>query len=276
MTEQAAHGDGIQAGTPKDQAIPALLDEHGGKMYRLGLRLCGNHADAQDLLQETFLQAYRKWHQFEGRSRVTTWLYTIAARQCKRMHRRRAGQPERMDSLQELLPFGEPLMSVLPDTSYHPARDAGRNELRERIEDAVGQLPVSFRMPLILKDIVELSIEEIAAILGLKRDTVKTRVHRARLKLRQVLSDQLPRREGPPPAYSIRICLDLLQAKQEALDRGAAFPVGQDIICERCMSVFQALELGKEICREIGEGGLPEDVRQVLTSQIDAEKRTRN
>ena len=65
---------------PADVAVPKLVEEHGGKLYHLALKFCGNPADAEDLVQQTFLLAYRKWSQFKGDAAPTTWLYTIAAR----------------------------------------------------------------------------------------------------------------------------------------------------------------------------------------------------
>jgi RNA polymerase sigma-70 factor (ECF subfamily) len=65
-------------GEPAETAIPRLMAEHGAKIYQLGLRLCGKPPDAEDLAQETFLQAFRKWGQFEGRAEESTWLFTIA------------------------------------------------------------------------------------------------------------------------------------------------------------------------------------------------------
>ena len=65
-------------GKPAAEALPMLIDRYGGRIYGLGVRFCGNEADAEDLVQEVFLQAFRKWDQFEGRSAPSTWLYTIA------------------------------------------------------------------------------------------------------------------------------------------------------------------------------------------------------
>ena len=72
-------------------AVGRLFEEHGARLYRLGVRFCGNADEAHDLVQDVFLQAFRNWKQFDGRSSTSTWLYTIAARRCQRRHRRRAG-----------------------------------------------------------------------------------------------------------------------------------------------------------------------------------------
>ena len=100
----SAQVEGALLGRPAREAITELVGRDGAKILGLGMKLCGNRADAEDLVQETFLQAFRKWEQFEGRSSPSSWLYTIAARVCQRRHRRRAGEPDRMESLDELLP----------------------------------------------------------------------------------------------------------------------------------------------------------------------------
>jgi RNA polymerase sigma-70 factor, ECF subfamily len=253
---------------PREQAIPRLLDMHGGRLYGLALRLCKNPQDAEDLVQETFLQAFRKWDQFAGRSTPMTWLYTIAARLCQRLHRRRAGEPKHMESWEELLPFGERKMAVLPSSHDDHGEGLLQEAGRERVEEAIVALPVTFRLPLVLKEIVGLSVVEVAEILGLKEATVKTRVHRARLRLRQAVEAGLPLKEGPPPLYSKQVCLDLLRAKQEALDRGVEFPQAKEIICERCHAVFATMDLAQEVCKQIGDGELPEELRQLLLSQM--------
>ena len=87
---------------PREEAIPRLLDLHGGRLLGLGQRICGTPEEAEDLVQEIFVQAWRKWDQFDGRSDPFVWLYTIARRICQRMHRKRAGEPERLESLDVL------------------------------------------------------------------------------------------------------------------------------------------------------------------------------
>ena len=249
-----------------DQAITALFEEEGGRLFSIARNLCGNRQQAEDLVQETFLQAYRKWDTFEGRSRPTTWLYTIASRLCQRLHRKRAGEPARMASLEQLLPFSDRALAVAEAGSGLDDDD----EARQRLEAAVTALPDEFRMPLILKDIVGLSGAEVAQVLGLKEATVKTRVHRARLKLREGIAEILPKRELPPAAYERQVCLDLLEAKQEALDRGVAFPVDREVFCARCRAVFGTLDLARDLCRKIAADELPRDLRDRVVSRLQS------
>jgi len=252
------------------QAIPRLLDAHGGRLYGLGLKLCGNREDAEDLVQEIFLQAYRKWHQFEGRSDPSSWLYTIGARACQRMHRRRSGEPSHMAPLDELLPSED---DSVPDPEAEGPLDAQlRREAHEAVDRALQALPPDFRLTLVLKDIAELSVAEVAEILGIKEATVKTRVHRARLALRKALVERLPAEDaenGSPGASHPRsVCLELLRGKQEAMDRGAEFPVSPEMVCERCRALFNSLDLARSFCVQLIGGELPPALKKVILESV--------
>ena len=260
----------LDAGTPAEEAIPQLLEAYGGRLYGLGLRLCGNEQDAQDLVQETFTSAWRKWDQFEGRASPKTWLFTIASRACIRMHRPRSGQPRDVASLQALLPGTE---EGVPDPDVlhaSPFEAYLRTEARERLGRALAELDPDFRMPVILKDIMGLSLIEIGEILGVKPATIKTRLHRARLQLRAVLLSEVPRRPAENSPYSDRVCLDLLEIKMEAMDRGVDFPVPDIELAERCQALHETLDMTRDVCQSIGQEDLPEDVRDTLLRACQA------
>lgn len=234
----------------------------------LGLKLCRNREEAEDLVQETFLQAFRKWGQFKGRSDPSSWLYTIAARVCQRRHRRRSGEPAHLESLDELLPTPGGAVVDLPTSGEGLFDEQLRREAAEVVDRALGQLPLEFRLPLVLKEIAELSLHEIAGILGVKKATVKTRVHRARLALRKELAPTLPQRAAPPPDHSRQICLSLLESKLEALDRGAPFPVADQELCSRCRALFDSLDLTVDACRWVEGGELPAALRRKLIAEM--------
>jgi RNA polymerase sigma-70 factor (ECF subfamily) len=231
----------------------------------LALRVCGNRADAEDLVQETFLQAYRNLESFEGRSEFSTWLYTIASRICFRKRRRRAGQPDRVESLENLLPSTE---DTVPDPETpDPLDGVLREEIRDEVDRALAELPFQFRIPCLLKEIAGFSLAEVAEILGIKEATVKTRVHRARLILRKALSEKVPRKPASYDAHSRQLCLDLLEAKQSALDHGLPFPLEDSELCARCRSVIVTLGMTQEVLEELSQGELPEAfLRRILHS----------
>jgi len=242
-----------------------LLERYGEKLFRLGVRECGSEDEARDLLQDTLIAAYRNWDKFEGRSSPSTWLYTIAVRACIRRHRKRAGEPAVVASLEELLPDVEAPMTVVP-RSDDPLSKAIRHEARDAVDREISRMPFDYRLPLLLKELAELSIQEVAEVLGLKEATVKTRVHRGRLMLRRSLEGALPREAFPEPDHSRRMCLDLLSLKQETLDSGADFPLPPGELCSRCQALFSTLDYTHEICAELGGGSLPSEIRQLLAA----------
>ena len=252
------------------EALPLLLERYGDKLYRLGIRVCRTEDEAADLLQDVFVIALRKWDQFEGRSEPSSWLYTIAVRACRRRHRRRAGEPAEIPSLEELLPSGDSAVPAPPEED-DPLDSVLRKETIERVDAAISGLPVEYRLPLVLKELAGLSVAEVAEILDLPEGTVKTRLHRGRLKLREVLVEDLPTRETPPPDHSREVCLDLLQAKQEALDRGVEFPVHSGELCSRCESLFATLDLTQEVCQRLGRNEMPPRVRSLVDRRLASE-----
>jgi hypothetical protein len=122
-------------------------------------------------------------------------------------------------------------------------------------------------VPLVLKDILELPAEECAQALGLKLETVKTRVNRARLALRSRLAEGLRTRRAPAPEYDRQLCMDLLQAKLAAMDAGRGFPIGREVMCERCRLVFAELDLGQGACAELDEK-MPAETRRRIERAI--------
>ncbi len=159
-------------------------------------------------------------------------------------------------------------MVDLPSAVDGPLEAQIRREALAALECGIGKLPTPLRMALVLKDIVELPVADVARVLGLKPATVKTRVHRARLMLRRTIAQTLPRKDAAPPNHAKQVCLDLLAAKQEALDRGVDFPVPQSEVCERCQALFATLDLGVDICQEIGRTGLSPKLRLALDAAV--------
>lgn len=240
--------------------IEALFANEGPRVHALARRICGA-GDADDLVQETFLNAFRAIDQLENPENSRPWLYAIARRACLRMRRRKAGEPQRLESFDELLPQPEPTMPDIAALEAQPHRDRLRAEARELVERGIAELPEAFRLPLLLADIAELRLSEIAGILSLREATVKTRIHRARLKLREILAHGLPQRPASPVTHARDVCLDLLRARLAAIDQGVAFPFSKAAMCDRCQAVFATLDLATSVCRELDRDAIRPDVR---------------
>jgi len=248
-------------------AITELLEREGPRLYGLARRMCSNQQDAEDLVQVTFLNAYKAWDQLAAAADPRPWLYTIARHACQRMRRRRAGEPARVESFDELLPEPSDAVPELPSHVSGPYSDRLRAEAREIVDRALAALPDAFRLPLVLADIAELDTATIAGVLALKEATVKTRVHRARMKLRAALAEGLPARaaEGDPSAR--QVCLDLLHAKLEALDRRQEFSYSDAALCDRCLTMFATLDLARSACAAAVNESVPAGLWQrVLAS----------
>lgn len=173
-----------------------------------------------------------------------------------------------MRPLEQLLPSGERTVVDLPAGGDTPLEWVERKDVVDAVRGAIDRLPIHFRLPLVLKEIEELSVEDVANILGIKPATVKTRLHRARLLVRQALSEPLPRKPAPEGESSEGACLDLLWAKQEALDRGVDFPIPKQHMCERCRSVFATLDLTEDVCHLLGDVKLPDEARKALEGKV--------
>lgn len=179
----AASGDG--------RAFELLVGRYEGRIYRLACRLT-SETDAPDVLQDTFLQAYRHLGEFRGASRFGTWLYRIATNVC--LMRRRAASRRPSESLESFLPrFDESgTHADTPETlsrMSHLDERLDRERLAQRARAAIDRLPESYREAFVLRDLEELPTAEVAEALGLEPAAVRQRVHRARLKLRGFLND---------------------------------------------------------------------------------------
>ncbi len=168
-------------------ACDDCVRQHAPGIYRLALRLMRNEAEAEDVMQEAFLSAFKGIDRFDGRSELRTWLYRIAYNAA--LMRLRRPKPEflAMDELNELAE-GTPLPEQFFDWSRLPHQELEKAELRAEMERAVQELPEKLRAVFIMRELEELSTEETARALGVRVEVVKTRLHRARLWLRERLS----------------------------------------------------------------------------------------
>jgi RNA polymerase sigma-70 factor (ECF subfamily) len=170
-------------------AFEDLVRIYAERLHAVVLRLCTSGHDAEEVTQEAFLRAWRAIDRFDGRSQFFTWLYRIGINEAKRHGKRR--QRMRVVSIDEAL-HGE-----LIDPSAAPEARARQSEMRAVLEAAVRALPIDSRAPLVLRDIAGLSTTEAAEILGLSEAAFKSRLHRARVSIREALEHNLPEETGP-------------------------------------------------------------------------------
>lgn len=164
-----------------------LVDAYSAPIYRLGLKMLGNSQDAEDVLQNTFLNALTHLSNFEGRSSISTWLYRIAANEAL-MHIRRKKPNINIEDMQSEDSDDDVMPETFIDWSILPENELLTGEGKNAIDAAIKKLPESLRMVFILRDIEDVSIKETAEILNLTEANIKTRLLRARMFLRERLS----------------------------------------------------------------------------------------
>jgi len=175
-----------RAQTGDRTAFDALVTRSESKVYGLCLKMLGNPEDAEDVLQEVFIKAYQSLPGFRGDSAFSTWLYRIATNACLMRIRKK-----KLDTV----PLDQPVEQDgggtrdVADWTTDPASEVMNDELREVLAQHINELVPDNRIVFVLRDIHGLTTEDTASVLGLTPPAVKSRLHRARLYLRERLSD---------------------------------------------------------------------------------------
>ena len=174
-------------------ALEALMGRHAGRVYRLAYGITRNPADAEEVVQDVFLTVVRKGGSFEGQATLATWMYRVTMNAA--LNRRRGKRRELEVSLEEHLPTytenghrAGDRSDLLVDWSSTPEEWVLSGESRRVLENAIDSLPDHYRAVLVLRDVEELSNEEVASIVGDSLASVKSRLHRARMALREQLT----------------------------------------------------------------------------------------
>lgn len=175
----------LQAGDP--QEFSRLVDAYSSKIYRLAIKMLNQQQDAEDVLQETFVKAYRGLKSFDGRSKISTWLFRIATNEALMVIRRKHPDIVSIDEPIETEEGEQEPLQII-DWCCLPEDELLSEETREKLDKAVQKLPERLRVVFLLRDINDLSTHETAEVLGLSDTAVKTRLSRARLRLREELS----------------------------------------------------------------------------------------
>ena len=185
----------------EDAAYETLLRLHSGRMLAVARRFLASEEDAHEAVHEAFVSAFRAMDRFEGGARLSTWLHRIVVNACLMKLRTRRRKPE--ESIEGLLPrFLENGHLAEMSTGWREGAETllERDETRSLVRAAIDRLPEAYRTVLLLRDIEEYDTEQAAEALGLSRAAVKTRLHRARQALRQLLDPHFKRAQEDLPS----------------------------------------------------------------------------
>lgn len=264
LLERARAGD--------EDALEALIERHQARVYRFGMKMCGDPEDAKDVLQETLLALARGVRDFRGASSVSTWLYTVARSFCIKKRRKSVFAPAEQRSLDgETAPETAELASPVkgPDEALVEKRIEGA------LENAITALEPANREVLLLRDVEGLTAPEVAEVLGLSVQAVKSRLHRARLEVRAALSPLLEVPDAPPPR-TLAACPDVLTLFSQHLEDEVSSEVCAEMEkhlegCARCRGACDSLRRALSLCKTSGESiEVPLSVQRTVKEALRA------
>jgi RNA polymerase sigma-70 factor (ECF subfamily) len=178
-----------QAGV--SSAFRAIIQRNNRRLFRVARSILKDDSEAEDVVQEVYARALEHISEFRGDSTLATWLTRIAINEAQgRLRRQRPAVDLAMIDSEEK-GMSEVISFPLASPDADPERVAAQREVRRLMEQAIDELPDAFRVVFVMRVVEEMSIEETASFLGLREETVKTRLHRARNLLRRALDEQL-------------------------------------------------------------------------------------
>ena len=182
LIEKAAGGD--------VEAFEKIIEEYQNIVYSIALRMAGNETDAFDMAQEVFIKLYRNLSKFDGRSKLSTWIYRVASNTCLDELKKRKRIRDNTKSLnEEFETADDSVVLEIKDTKPLPEEEIENSEIKETLNSAILKLSDQHKEVIILRDIEGFSYEEIADITKNSVGTVKSRLSRARSALRKILKE---------------------------------------------------------------------------------------
>ena len=191
---------------PTHQAFEALMRQHNGRLFRVARAILSDDADAEDALQDAYLDAYRHIGEFRGEAQLSTWLTRIVVNQALMRIRRRKRDGIVVPFQAEPQVDGRPEDEVRDDKTESPSAATLRGEIRRIIERRIDELPVDFRTVFVMREVEDMSVEETAVCLSIPAATVRTRLFRARALLRESLARDVDVATGDVYAFAGARC----------------------------------------------------------------------
>ena len=200
------------------QAFRHIMQRCNQRLFRVARAVIGEDSEAEDVLQESYMRAYHKLDSFRGDSTLLTWLTSIVLNEARGRLRKR----HTMVGLEQVDAASDDTHQVIQFPSKYgsedPAASAARSQIRHLLEQAIDGLPPAFRIVYMMREVEEFSVEETASQLGVKAETVKTRLHRARRLLRLALHDRLACSLGEAFPFMGKRCARVSDAVMARLD----------------------------------------------------------
>jgi RNA polymerase sigma-70 factor (ECF subfamily) len=247
-----ADADLIAAAQAGDRrALDELLARYEQRIYRFGLRMCGDAESAREVLQETMIAAFRNLPGFRGEASLSTWLYQIARSFC--IKERRGVRPTTT------------LDTGLADQAPTPEAHAHARRIGEALSAAISELPPDQRDVLVLRDVEGLTADEAANVVGIEVGALKSRLHRARMALRAKLAGIVATTPEPCP----NLAQELTSYAASEIDQATCVRIEEHLAtCPRCAGACDALKRTVSMCKSIPGDVVPGPVREAVRGAI--------
>ena len=252
-------------------ALETLLERHQAQVYRFGMRMCRDPEDAKDVLQETLLSMARSVRDFRGASSLSTWLYAIARSFCIKKRRRSKFAPDEERSLDSDVSVEA---KHLADPGRNPDEALASKQVEMALEQAIAALEPTYREVLLLRDAEGLTAPEVAEVLGLTPQAVKSRLHRARLLVRERIAPLLDVKPTLPSVPGT--CPDVLTMFSRHLENEISADLCAEMerhleSCGRCRGACDSLKRTLALCRTSGPSAeVPPAVRASVKKALRA------
>jgi len=263
----------------RPESVERALELLQRTVFSFSLKVCGQREDAEDTMQETLLKATAALPKFTDAKALAVWLYKVAKTRCLMSRRRSKFAPKEHLSLEVLMPDRVELERLAKAEENHPERALLVSELGERVRQVIQKLPPDYRLTLVLHDMEELSTEEIARVMNLREGTVRVRLHRARVFVRNELmksGDRRKTRARKVPQRPGR-CKALFAQLSDYLDNELPVANCDELEkhldgCAPCQTFLKSLEATVETLRQQKMQGVDPDVaarsREELRTQL--------
>lgn len=243
------------------EALEQLLVSVAPPVHRFGLRMCQNDSDAQDVLQDTLLSIATNVGDFEGRSALSSWVFTLARNACIKRRRGRKNKEH----------LGQEVIDAQRTEAPSPEQRAADGELGEVLTRSLDNLPDDYREAIVLRDVEGLTAAEAAETLGISVDALKSRLHRAREALRKVLMPLLePNAKAPSPE-----CPDMSslwsRKLEDELDKETCAEIEKHMEkCSACGAICDALKKALGACQRSASTEVRPEVQQRIKAAMRA------
>ncbi len=249
------------------EALDSLLARYQARIYRFGMKMCRDPADAEDVLQETLLAMARGVREFRGASSLSTWLYSVARSYCVKKRRKSGFAPDQQESIER---GGRDEACQVADPGAGPEDVLLGREIEVALARAIASLDHEHREVFLLRDVEGLKAAEVAEVVGSSVSAVKSRLHRARQRVRETIVVLLDEREARNESDT---CPDIVETYSRYLESDIGPEVCKEMeqhveACATCRHTCDSLKRTLSLCQSLPDLEVPAEVQRAIRASL--------